>query len=349
MKNSILSLVLFLLPFLYTFAQQEESKAFEVVQNAVQLMDDGHVDESIKLLKEILNTTPNCYICKYELAYAYTLKQDYREVVNILKKLEKHKEATDLLYQMLGNAYDYMGNSNNAMKTYKRGLKKFKNSGRLYLEQGVVQMGKNEYDKALDYFKKGIEVEPMFPSNYYWTARLFCNSDEEVWGMIYGEIFMNLERNTRRTSEISKLLYDTYESEIQITDNAISVSFSKNNTIYFNPKDIISLKIPFGIGIYEPTLLSSIVSEKTININTLDSIRTRFVDLYFENSNQEKYPNILFNYQKQVKDAGHLSAYNHWILMQGDNTAFEEWHTDNEEKWDNFVDWFIQNPMKISF
>ncbi len=318
------------------------------MEHAIRLMDDGHVDESIKLLKETINANPDCYVCQYELAFAYTLKKDYKEVVKILKKLEKHKDATDQLYQMLGNTYDYLGDSNKAVKAYQQGLKRFPNSGKLYLEQGVVQMGKKEYGKALDFFEKGIEAEPTFPSNYYWASKLFCNSDEEVWGMIYGEIFMNLERNTRRTSEISKLLYDTYKSEIKVEGNTTSVSFSKNNTINFNPKDITSLKMPFGVGVYEPTLLLSVVSIRSIDINTLDSIRTKFVDLYFEKGYNERYPNVLFAYQKQVETAGYLSAYNHWVLMKGDDAAFEEWYTENREEWNDFVKWFTENSMQIN-
>lgn len=48
---------------------------------------------------------------------------------------------------------------------------------------------------------------------------------------IYGEIFMNLERNSTRTFEISKLLYDTYKSQITFNKDTIHVSFSKNNII----------------------------------------------------------------------------------------------------------------------
>lgn len=38
----------------------------------------------------------------------------------------------------------------------------------------------------------------------------------------------------------------------------------------------------------------------------------------------KEYPNILFSFQKQVKDAGHIEAYNHWILMKGDEEAFQK-------------------------
>ena len=71
-----------------------------------------------------------------------------------------------------------------------------------------------EIMQAIPYYEKGIEMAPEYPSNYYRLARIYCNSENEIWGVIYGEIFMNLERNTQRTREISALLYQTYQKAL---------------------------------------------------------------------------------------------------------------------------------------
>jgi tetratricopeptide (TPR) repeat protein len=212
-----------------------------------------------------------------------------------------------------------------------------------------MELMQEKYETALSYYEKGIEVAPDFPSNYYWAAKIYCSSTEEVWGMIYGEIFMNLERNSKRTVEISKLLFDTYKSEIKFTsDTSFSVSFSKNASISISDlTDLSKIKLPFGIGVYEPTLMFSMLDVKTIDINSLDKIRTNFIDNYFKNEHDRTYPNILFNYQKQIKDAGHIEAYNYWILMKGDEEGFDKWHSANKEKWDNFVKWFTDNKLKV--
>lgn len=206
-----------------------------------------------------------------------------------------------------------------------------------------------EYNKALNYYETGIKNDPSFPSNYYWVTKLYCSSTEEVWGLIYGEIFMNLERNSKRTAEISKLLYNTYKNEIKFTsDTSITVSFCQQMTMNVDAlADPKNIKLPFCM-IYEPTLLMSIDLGKTIDINSLDQIRTRFVDNYFNNERDKVYPNVLFSYQKTVKDAGHIEAYNHWILMKGDEEGFNKWKSENTEKWDNFIKWFTENGIIIN-
>lgn len=345
-----ISLLLFIIAGQIAFGQSNKEKALAKGQEAIKLMDNGKVQESIELLEEAQKLDPDRFDYSYELAYAYYLKEDYKEVVKILEKNKTHKDVADRLFQLLGNCYDVLGKTDKAFEAYDEGLKIFPNSGMIYLEKGNVYWGKKEYGKALPFYEKGIEVDPKFPSNYYRATRIYCGSTEEVWGMIYGEIFMNLERNSKRTAEISKLLFDTYKSEIKFTsDTSFSVSFSKNATINVSDlKDPSKIKLPYGVGVYEPTLMFSMLSVKSIDINSLDNIRSSFIDNYFKNGHNKTYPNVLFSYQKQVKEAGHIEAYNHWILMKGDEDEFDKWQSANKDKWDSFVKWFGDNGLKIN-
>jgi tetratricopeptide (TPR) repeat protein len=345
----LLGLLLFINVGQFAYGQGNKEKALEKGKDAIKLMDNGKFDESIKLLEEAQKLDPDDINYPYEIGYAYYAKQDFKKAIKHLESILKHKDINDRVYQLLGNSYDNIGKGEKAVETYEAGLQNFPNSGNLYLEMGVIQMQKKEYNKALVYFEKGIEVEPKFSSNYFWASKIYCNSTEEVWGMIYGELFMNLERNSKRTSEISKLLFDTYKSEIKFTsDTSFSVSFSQNATINIDDlKDPSKMKLPYGISVYEPTLIFSIVSIKSIEINSLDKIRSSFVDNYFSKGHDKTYPNILFNYQKQIKQAGHFEAYNHWILMKGDQDGFDKWQTENKENWENFIKWFSDNKIKI--
>jgi tetratricopeptide (TPR) repeat protein len=329
-------------------AQTDKQTAEEKGREAIRLMDNGQFEESLKLLEEAQKLDPDDIIYPYEMSYAYYADKKYDKAIEILEGLTTRPDVIDLVFQMLGNSYDDKGESEKALKAYARGLEKFPASGRLYLETGMVHMRKKEYSEALGYYEKGIEIDPEFPSNYYRAAQIFLTmTQEEVWGMIYGEIFMNLERNSARTTEMSKHLFDTYKSEIKFTsDTSSSVSFSKNSTISV-PAGGKDFKLPFGMLVYEQGLIMGIGLERTINLASLDRIRQRFVEFYFQNEISENYPNVLFDYQQKVLKAGHMEAYNHWILMKGDEDEFEKWRDENEEKWKSFIQWFSANPLKL--
>lgn len=331
-----------------TFSQTNKEKALEKAKEGIKLIDEGKLDESIILLEEAEKLDPEKFNYPYEKAYAYYLKQDYNKAIKILETVMEHKSVMPELFQLMGNSYDILEKPEKAFEIYDAGLKKFPNAGMLYLEKGNVYWNNKDYEKALPYYEKGIEVNPMFPSNYFRAAKIYCNSSEEVWGMIYGEIFINLERNSDRTYEISKLLFDTYKSEIKFTSETTSeVRFSKNMTINVNDigKDK-KFKLPFSM-IYEPTLLLAITGEKSIDLNSLNNIRQSFLKNYktfgYDNTN----PNVLFDYQNKIEESGNFEAYNYWLLSNGDKENFDKWMLNNKEKWDKFVNWFTENKIKI--
>jgi tetratricopeptide (TPR) repeat protein len=324
----------------YTQSVPAREEALLLGKEAIKLMDNGDIDKSIELLEKASKLDPGNYRYPYEIGYAYYLTEDYARSVKIYEKIIEMDDIDDQCYQMLGNAYDLNKQPKKAIETYNKGLKKFPNSGILYLELGT--MHQDDLNEALDFYEKGIKVDPQFPSNYYRAARIFCNSTEELWGMIYGEIFMNIERGSDRTKEISKLLFDTYFSQIKFTsDTSASVSFSKNMEIDINNTD----KLPFGL-IYEPSLLVGITGD-TITLETLNQIRKRFIEFYFEKGFNKTYPNVLFDWNKELIDSDRFECYNYWLLMQGATDEFNSWYALNKEKFDAFIEWFKDNPMVI--
>ena len=344
-----LQLILFLIVSQIALGQTNTEEALSKGREAIELMENGKFDESIKLLKEAQKLDPDRFDYPYEIAYAYYSKGDYKNAAKILEKIRTHKDVSDKLFQLLGNCYDILGKQEKAFEIYDQGLEIFPKSGNIYLEKGNIYWGRKDYNKALNCYEKGIEVDPTFPSNYYRASLLYCSSNQEVWGLLYGEIFMNLERKSKRTIEISKLLFNTYKREIKFTnDTSISVSFCQQTTFDENSIfDSMHLKIPFCM-IFEPTFLISMNAEKSIDINSLDRIRSKFIDIYFESERDKTHPNALFSYQKKVKDAGHIEAYNHWILMIGDEDGFDKWLSTNKDKWDSFVKWFVENRLQLS-
>lgn len=325
-----------------TPAQDAEAKG----RAAIRLMDEGKLNESIALLQEAQRLDPARSAYRYELSYAYYQQKKYPQALALAEPLVKLPDASDRTFELLGNLYDNNGNSAKAIKTYEAGLRKFPQSGRLQLELGIVYMGQRDYDKAIGYFEDGIRVAPAFSSNYYWAARLLCNSTEKAWGMLYGETFMNLERNSPRTAETSKLLYDTYKSQIAFKgQDTTAVSFSSTDIVM--PARGQKLKLPYGNLVYEPVLLMALSPERAIDAYSLDRIRTRFIENYYALPFSKDKPNVLFDYEQRLLNAGHLEAYNHWLLMMGDEAAFGEWEKANPAKWQAFAAWFQANPLAL--
>ena len=342
--------------FLFTFClitfvsaqKSDEEKAHDLALEAIQLMDYRKYEAAIGKLEEAQKLDPENVNILYEIGYAQYLNEEPKKAIKTFKKVVKHPDANAQCYQMLGNFQDLNGDREDAIASYKEGLEKFPKAGRLYFELGNVQ---EDLAYSLAYYEAGIEAEPTYASNYFNAARIFLlNTEEEVWGMIYGEIFMNLERNTERTAQMSQLLYEIYKSEIKYpSDSTATVSFSKTATLTLEDlKDPENLKLPFGVTIYEPMLLVGCAMEKEVNLESLNRIRSIFISSYFSGEAHSDYPNVLFDYQKILADKGFLEAYNYWILMKGDEDAFDVWYQENKDDFKTFTTWFSDNPIEIN-
>jgi predicted negative regulator of RcsB-dependent stress response len=343
--DKILFLFIFQFIVSLSFGQSDREIALAKAKEAIQLMDNGKIEESIRLLEESQELDSKNYIYPYEIAYAYVLKKEYKKAINILKKLKAYNTINSQVYQMLGNCYSYLGKPDKAIKTYEEGMSRFPNAGNLYLEKGNVFLGQEAYDKAIENYEKGIEVDPTFSSNYFRLAKLFLNSSDKLSGLIYGEIFMNLERTSERTKEMSQLLLNTYISSISLGKDNANIDFCE---IVIDASEIDpdkELKLPL-CAVFGKNFILASLNEKTINLNSISSIRIKFIENFYK-EDYKAYPNVLFEYQKEIFDKGFFEAYNHYLLQMGAQEEFKAWLNSHQKEYDEFVEWYTKNDNII--
>lgn len=325
------------------FSQRNEL-AWKKAKVAIRLMDEGKVDESIQLLKECEKIDNEDYTYPYEMAYAYILKKDYETAITILNKTKKYKNINDQVYQLSGNCYSYLNKPKLAIKEYEQGMKKFPNAGNLHLEKGNIFLIQEKYEDAIENYRNGIAAEPNFSSNYYRLALLYLNSTDRLSGLLYGEIFMNLERSTQRTTEMSKLLYDGYKKSIKFNDTNVATDFCE---VILNIENK-EFKMPF-CAIFVKDFILGITTQKEINLNTLSEIRTNFIKNFFKDD-YKNYSNIILDYNKKMLDEGILDTYNKYLFQIGSEDEFSIWKDDNIETYDTFLEWYSnpENYLKIT-
>jgi hypothetical protein len=162
-------------------------------------------------------------------------------------------------------------------------------------------------------------------------------------------MFINLERNTERTEDVSKLIYDAYKQSITIkSDTSAKVDFT-NSTISSESKSLSTGKLPFRMTYGLDFLLAMTLSSKgkDINLNYIAAARIGFIEHWFKQKRDKDYPNILLDYQKEMKEKGYLEAYTYWLLRMGDPDVFKKWYVINESKFKAFAEWFNKNPLMV--
>jgi tetratricopeptide (TPR) repeat protein len=347
------SFILFLLISGFTSEAQlpqNKAKAKELLLRAIKTMDNGDPSSAITTLDSARQMDPTDFVYDYEMAFAFQMLKDHNSAIKHLETAVRFANANDQCYQMLGNNYDYNGDRTKAIEVYKEGLKKFPNSGKLYVELGVIAQDEKEYDKAIECWEKGISVDPLYASNYYRLAKLFSLSTDRIWAIFYGEMFLNMEWNSKRTEEISKIIYNAYKQSISVTsDSSLKVDFARNMVLVNPGKDF---QLPFdqvyGLDFSVGISILLVSGKKELNIATLNTARTAFIKWWYDHKREKDYPNILLDFQKKVFDNGHMEAYNYWVFMSGAAEEFAEWIKVNEKKFNEFAEWFNKNAVEVN-
>src|SRR5579871_4549483 len=195
--NRILLLFAATLLQLSVLAQASDDKSPQ--ETARGYTRQGDYSNAIVVLNTALQKDPQNLELSKDLCFNYYLSRDYIKGLSLVKPLTERADADVQTYQIAALLYKGIGEVKETDKVYKAGLKKFPKSGPLHSEYGEMLWAKND-NACIKEWEKGIEGEPNYPGNYYYASKYYFFANDQVWSLIYGELFVNLESYTRRTA-----------------------------------------------------------------------------------------------------------------------------------------------------
>jgi tetratricopeptide (TPR) repeat protein len=317
------SIILASLLTIASFAQPEDPKTLH--ETARTFMRSGDFDNAVVVLTRALQQDKNNLEMQKDLVMCYYLKRDYVKALDGAKVLLERDDADEVTYQLTGNIYKALEQAKDCEKLYKKGLKKFPRSGPLYNEYGELLWAIKDFS-AINQWEKGIQLDPSYAGNYYNAALYYFYTKDKVWGLVYGEIFINMESLTERGAAMKKLLLQGYKEKL----------FAEADVTKDEVKNKSEFATAFLTGMGKLTSLAN----KGITIETLTMIRSRFILDWFASPNASKFPFKLFDYQRQLLQEGMFDAYNEWLFGPVDNLAmYDNWtktHADQYTAFSNF-------------
>lgn len=317
MKRLMLCL---LMTFIALTVDAQTSK--ELQETAKTFVRQGDFHNALMVLNRANQMTPNDPSIRKDLSLVHYYLKDYNASLNTILPLLDSEVADDQCFQIAGNIYKVQQNVKEAEKVYKKGLKKFPSSGALYNDYGELLWMTQQFQQAVAQWEKGIELDPSFPRNYYNAGKYYYFSTDRVWGLLYSEIYLNMEPNGSQAPEVKEFLLQGYkklftESDLLKNSKATESSFPYAYLITMNAQNSLTLQ--------------------GINADVLTMIRTRFLLDWFQQYGQ-KFPYKLFEYQLQLCREGLFNAYNQWIFGSAQNLqSFQRWISTHQEEYDQFV------------
>jgi tetratricopeptide (TPR) repeat protein len=326
MNKSLLFAALLLLAGAVNAQDSTARKAQETARN---FQRQGDFTNAILVLNRALQSDAENLELQKDLAFSYYLNKNYSKALEVSKPFADRKDADVQSFQILGMVYKAIEERKECEKMYKAALKKYPNSGVLYNEYGEMMWSKENWSESMKLWEKGIEVDPNYSGNYYNAAKYYYFSQDKVWGLIYGEIFVNIESYSKRTPEIKKILLEGYKK--LFTDANMTKGQDTKSDFVKAFLDLMKTQ-------------SSFIAENGITAETLSAVRTKFIVDWFDKYGT-KFPFRLYEYHRQLLKEGMFDAYNQWLFGTADNlTVYENWTKAHPEEFQKF-DYFQHNRV----
>ncbi|MBX2889152.1 MAG: tetratricopeptide repeat protein [Ferruginibacter sp.] len=314
----IFSFIFLLWGFINTVCGQDVK---ELQETARAFMRQGDFSNAIIVLNRAYGLNPNNTLIAQDLALAYYYQHDLDRAEKLMKPLVDKGDTGDQGYQILANILLSRNNQKEAEKIYKKGLKKYPQSGPLYNDYGELLWQRQDYS-AISMWEKGILEDPNFAPNYYNASKYYYFSTNKVWGLLYGEIFLNIDPQSKNAPEVKELILNGYKKLFTETDLD---KVSTNNK-------------------FEKAFLATMAKQSSpvslgISPDVLTMVRTRFLLDWENDDNKLKtFPFHLFEVQKQFLKEGLFEAYNQWLFGSTYNLAgFQTWVELHKDEYDTFL------------
>lgn len=329
-------------------AQAQEDSAQIYAQRALDFMDRGQPETALDIWKRVLKLSPNNTPFRYEYALANVMAKQYDGAIEILLPIYRDPQLIDRGYQLIGNCYDLKNDSSKSLPYYREGLVAFPKSGRLHYEMGAAALIDGNTAAALEWWRKGTRVEPAFATNYYWLARTYSSTRDKIWGILYAEAFLNLERSSQRTRDVSKLVFDTWNASIALGDTLDPINFCSDSLLEKpSPKGANTMSFPvafeYTVATSAAHLAPSTGVAKRLTVEQLVDIRVRLAKAWDKAGYAALYPNTVMDWNVKYSKAGWLREYLWWLYSYGDKVEMNAYFKANETKYDTFLGWFGKN------
>lgn len=307
------------LVFQVFLVQAQPPDATKLHETARTFMRQGDFANAILVLNRAVQLQPTNSDLLKDLALSHYFSNDYPKAIAVIKPVLDQEDADDQCYQIAASIYKAMDQVKDAEKTIKRGLKKYPKSGLLYNEMGELANSQGG-SESIKQWETGIEQDPNFPKNYYNAARYYFVTGNLVWGLIYGEIYVNMDPLGSRAPQMKLMLLDGYKRMFT------NIDLERNN----NDKNSFTRQFLQSMN------KQTAVATQGINAESLTMIRTRFILDWFGDPSKPSFR--LFDYQQQLLRSGLFDAYNQWLFGSAENLAgFQNWVNIHSLEYNNFI------------
>lgn len=211
---------------------QDQTEIPDLIKQGTQLNDQGKYAEAIDKYNQALKIDPANARANYELAFSLLASGKGNEGIPYVEKAIQGNSSISLAaacYDLLGSIYDQGHQPGKAIETYKKGIEVNPKYQRLYYNLGITYSRNKQYAEAEASAIEAIKLDPKHASSQRLYALAAFHQNKRVNALLGFCSFILLEPATQRSAE-------AYGNIQHILQGGVLKDASGRNTIILSPK-----------------------------------------------------------------------------------------------------------------
>lgn len=348
--KSLKIILILLLGTVATLSAQNREKAKALIEEGVELHDEGKYDKALKKYNQALDADAENIVALAEISLTYMAKQDYKSAIKYCKRaISKHPEDEHLadVYVNYGTCLDILGKSKKGVAIYDEGLQKFPSYYLLHFNKGVSQIGLKDYEGGIKSFQKAVNYNPEHGSSHFYLALIEADMGNKIPALLALSRFLTVEPTEERSKKARVLFDKLFNVPTSVNEEGKTVyNITLSDLSGDNENEFAGMELMF-------TLATSVIGDDfmkavdSLGIEDNEVNRFKFKYDFFINSltgvkDDKKgfYSKYYTPFLAEMKEKEHVETFAYiMFLYANDNDYVKTWFEENPDKLKAFSEW----------
>jgi tetratricopeptide (TPR) repeat protein len=322
----------------YLFAQTDSAKT--LVEEGIKLHDAGKYAEAIDKYQAALKIAPTYTRAEYEMGFSLYVSGKAKEAIPVLENVIKSKDYLDEAYDLLGSIYDDNNEPDKAIAYFKQGIENNPKSEKLQFNLGISYLRQKKYAEAETCEVNAIKLDEKHASNQRIYAMAYTFEDKRVYALMAWCSFLLLEPQSQRSAQ-------AFANIKSLLNDGIKQTGAKSVNISVSEKGLGGSNLSFQLAVLSATENNKKISSPIDTLNAqLTAVFTAATE-YKESKEDTFFYNFYAKFFNQLATSDNMEAFTRLISLSAykdDNLA---WFKANKDKLDKLDMWIRSTPRSL--
>lgn len=322
-------------------AAQDKDSVAVLIKQGVRLSDQGQYAGAIDKYNEALNAEPDNAQANYEMAFTLLSSGKGNEGIAYVEKAISKSNSVPLTaacYDVLGSIYDSGHQTQKAIEAYKKGIEVSPKYQRLYYNLGLTYFRNKQFAEAEDMAIEAIKLDPKHAGSLRMYALVTFHQNKRVNALEGFCSFLLLDPQSPQAAEAMGNIG-------HILQGGVLKDGSGRNTIILSPKggqenQTLNLAVSMSVLSGQNKMLTGmdLLEYELKNIFTLAGETSE------GKTDKSFFDKFFAAYFYQLAKSDHMPAFTRLVSLSAGKEANTKWMNENEKLVKDLNNWLAVTP-----